>query len=120
MRPRLDSRALELFVAVAEALSFRQAAQVLHLSQPPLSRAIRALEERLGTRLFERDTRAVALTEAGQRLLPRARRILRLLKEALHHRRDHVDGEVENLAAIHEEVLGASNVAEFVFLGQKK
>lgn len=82
MKPRLDSKALGLFVAVAESLSFRQAAQALHLSQPPLSRAIRALEERLGVTLFERDTRNVAMTAAGERLLPRARQILRLLGDA--------------------------------------
>lgn len=82
MKTRLDSRALGLFVAVAESLSFRQAAQMLHMSQPPLSRAIRELEERIGTRLFERDTRAVSLTEAGRGLLPRAQHILRLLNEA--------------------------------------
>lgn len=82
MKPPLSTRSLSLFVAVAESLSFRQAAEALHVSQPPLSRAIRELEERLGTRLFERDTRSVALTAAGQRLLPRAQHILRLLRAA--------------------------------------
>lgn len=82
MRPRLDSRSLALFVAVAESLSFRRAAEAVPMAQPPLSRAIRTLEERLGTRLFERDTQAVSLTAAGRRLLPRARRILQLLVEA--------------------------------------
>ena len=82
MANRLDSRSLTFFLAVAEALSFRQAAETLHMSQPPLSRAIRELEERLGARLFDRDSRGVALTAAGQRLLPRARRIIRLLEEA--------------------------------------
>jgi DNA-binding transcriptional LysR family regulator len=82
MNPVLDTRALAQFLAVAETLSFRQAAERLHLSQPPLSRAIRTLEVRLGVPLFVRDTRAVALTEAGQRLLPQARLILRLLNEA--------------------------------------
>lgn len=82
MAGRLDSRSLTLFLAVAESLSFRQGAETLHLSQPPLSRAIRELEERLGVRLFDRDSRGVALTSAGQRLLPYARRILGLLDEA--------------------------------------
>jgi DNA-binding transcriptional LysR family regulator len=82
MTSRLDSRFLRQFVAVAETLSFRQAAERLHISQPPLSRAIRELETRLGTLLFERDTTGVELTPAGQRLLPLARRILRLMAEA--------------------------------------
>lgn len=82
MRRKLDSRALELFVAVAESLSFRRAAESLHLSQPPLSRAIRELEERLDAKLFERNRPGVALTDAGQRLLPQARRVLRLIDDA--------------------------------------
>jgi len=82
MTDRLDSRSLRQFVAVAETLSFRQAAETLHMSQPPLSRAIRQLESRLGTPLFERDTHSVTLTPAGQRLLPLARRILHLMAEA--------------------------------------
>lgn len=82
MTNRIDSRSLTLFLAVAESLSFRQAAETLHMSQPPLSRAIREFEERLGARLFERDTRGVALTAAGKRLLPRARQIMSLLEEA--------------------------------------
>ena len=82
MSHRLDSRSLALFLAVADAQSFRQAAETLHLSQPPLSRAIRQLEERLGTRLFERTTQGVGLTAAGQRLLPFARAMARLLRDA--------------------------------------
>jgi DNA-binding transcriptional LysR family regulator len=49
------------------------------MTQPPLSRAIRLLEDRLGTRLFERDTQGVALTQAGRSLLPQALHILDLL-----------------------------------------
>lgn len=82
MSSRLDSRSLALFLAVADALSFRQAAEALHLSQPPLSRAIRALEDRLGTALFDRHAGGVRLTEAGQRLLPYARGVADLLRQA--------------------------------------
>lgn len=82
MSNRLDSRSLALFLAVADALSFRQAAEALHLSQPPLSRAIRQMEERLGTRLFDRSPQGVALTAAGQRLLPHARAMAQLLRDA--------------------------------------
>lgn len=82
MSTLLDSRSLALFLAVADALSFRQAAEALHMSQPPLSRAIRQLEERLGTRLFDRNTKGVSLTDAGHRLRPYAQRIGKLLDEA--------------------------------------
>ncbi|MDN2695205.1 LysR family transcriptional regulator [Janthinobacterium sp. SUN073] len=78
----LDTHALSLFCAVARCLNFRQAAEQLHMTQPPLSRAIRLLEERLGTRLFERDTRGVALTQAGRTLLPQALHVLDLLDRA--------------------------------------
>ncbi|AVS72727.1 LysR family transcriptional regulator [Paracidovorax cattleyae] len=82
MPSQLDSRSLALFLAVADALSFRQAAEVLHLSQPPLSRAIRELEARLGTSLFDRHARGVSLTAAGRRLLPYARGVADLLRQA--------------------------------------
>src|SRR5436305_2037427 len=59
-------RELESFVAVAEELSFTRAAARLRLAQPPLSRAVRSLETRLGLRLFERTNRSVALTTAGR------------------------------------------------------
>jgi DNA-binding transcriptional LysR family regulator len=76
---KLDTRSLEIFAAVAACLNFRQAAELLHMTQPPLSRAVRQLEQRLGVRLFERDTQHVALTPAGQRLLPLANQVLGLL-----------------------------------------
>jgi DNA-binding transcriptional LysR family regulator len=74
MLDRLD--ALEVFVAAAEAGSFVQAAQRLRRSPAAVTRAIATLEARLGTRLFNRTTRAIALTDAGQRTLDQARRAL--------------------------------------------
>jgi LysR family transcriptional regulator, benzoate and cis,cis-muconate-responsive activator of ben and cat genes len=59
-------RELESFMAVAEELSFTRAAARLRLAQPPLSRHVRSLEERLGVRLFERTNRTVSLTVAGR------------------------------------------------------
>ena len=67
-------RDLRYFLAVADALSFTRAAQALFVSQPALSKQVRGLEARLGTELFARGHRSIALTDAGRALLPRAER----------------------------------------------
>lgn len=72
----MDSVTLRSFVAVAELSSFSRAAEELHLAQPAVSQQVRRLERELGAELLERSTRRVRLTEAGERLLPRARGIL--------------------------------------------
>ncbi|HEX7749682.1 MAG TPA: LysR family transcriptional regulator [Bordetella sp.] len=77
----LEPRLLRYFIAVAEERHFGRAAQRLHISQPPLSYAIRQLEELLGASLLERTSRHVALTEAGRVLYREAQGLLRQADE---------------------------------------
>ncbi len=72
----MEIRQLAYFAAVAEELSFARAAQRLHIVQPAVSQQVRRLERELGMQLFERTSRRVRLTAAGERLLPEARSVL--------------------------------------------
>ncbi len=78
----MDTRDLRGFLAVAESSSFTAAGRRLGISQPAVSQQIRRLEEELAAPLFYRHSRRVALTQAGDQLLPYARQILAKLEEA--------------------------------------
>ena len=79
----IETRLLLQFIAVAEELHFSRAAKRLHMAQPPLSQAIRKLENEIGASLFERTNRSVALTSAGSSFLVMARRIVQSMEEGV-------------------------------------
>jgi DNA-binding transcriptional LysR family regulator len=88
---------LRCFVAVAEELHFRRAAERLNMTQPPLSRQIRLLEHHVGTQLLERNSRAVHLTAAGKVFYSEAAHILRLADQAAFKARRVSKGEQGSL-----------------------
>src|ERR1700751_1846555 len=81
MKREIEFRHLRYFLAVAETLHFSRAAERLGIAQPPLSQQIRRLEEILGHRVFDRTTRGVKLTLAGQLLAERARGTLEKVQD---------------------------------------
>ena len=92
-----DLRLLRYFVAVAEELHFRRAAERLHVAQPGLSQQIKVLERRIGVRLLERTSRQVRLTAAGGLLLAESRRLLAETERALDRVRRTGRGEIGRL-----------------------
>jgi len=90
-------RELESFMAVAEELSFTRAAARLRLAQPPLSRHVRSLEDRLGVRLFERTNRTVALTIAGRAFHDEVREPLLRLERAASSAQRAASGAITRL-----------------------
>lgn len=90
----MDLRQLQQFVAVSETLSFRKAAEALHMSQPPLSIAIRRLEEEVGAVLFRRTRRGVTLTPVGEAILSDAKRALHYARQVNHIAQRAQSGEV--------------------------
>jgi len=82
--PKLELRRLRYFLALAQELHFARAAERLNMAQPPLSEQIRKLEEEVGFRLFDRNSRNVALTEAGRVFLAGTRTAMFELQRALH------------------------------------
>ena len=93
----LDVHQLNVFLKAAETLSFTQAARLLHMTQPSVSQHIRGLEEHLGTRLFNRRGRTIALTDAGLALVPMAREMVDRsvnIEESIRSLKDEVHGHL--------------------------
>ena len=97
---RIQLNELTAFVAVAERSSFTKAAAQVGIALPTMSQTIRSLEEGLGVRLFNRTTRSVALTEAGDRLLAEVQPIL-----------DGIDHAVESVNAFRDKPIGTLRLA---------
>ena len=100
----VELRHLRAFVAVAEELNFGRAAERLHISQPALSRQIRALEQLVGTELFRRSRQGVALTLAGEALLDRARKLLSDIDEAVAAAQSVGGEQIARIARLWEPV----------------
>lgn len=93
----MELRHLEYFVAVAEELSFTKAAERLSMAQSPVSQQVQKLERELGVPLFQRTTRSVALTPAGQILYEEATELLAAAKRAAEHTRQAGQGRLGRL-----------------------
>jgi DNA-binding transcriptional LysR family regulator len=103
--------ALEVFAAVADAGSLAGAARRLHMSPPAVTRALAALEERIGVRLFNRTTRSLNLTEAGAGFLDTARRVLADLNEAENAAAGQTSNPSGHLTVSASVTFGRSHVA---------
>jgi LysR family transcriptional regulator, carnitine catabolism transcriptional activator len=90
MQINVSTRELRAFVTLTEQRSFTRAADLCSLSQPAFSALIRALEDHVGARLFDRTTRSVELTAEGEAFIEPARRLLRDTEAAVDDVRDHV------------------------------
>ena len=97
----MELRHLRYFVAVAEELHFRRAAERLHVAQPAVSEQVRKLEEELGVRLFDRTHRSVSITDAGAALLDEARRVLHQAEIAMTAARNARDRATTRLRIGH-------------------
>ena len=105
----MDIRKLEFFVATVEEKSFRAAARRLYTSQPPLSAAVRQLEEELGVLLLERTPSGVLLTDAGAEMYGYAKEILGRIEDTRLSMRRHRSGEELRVGAV-SGIIGAAEL----------
>lgn len=100
----MDIRVLRYFLAIAREESISGAAQVLHMTQPPLSRAMSDLEEEIGKQLFIRGNRKVTLTEDGLLLRKRATEIIELVEKTENELsstgQEHISGNIDRKSVV--------------------
>jgi len=111
---------LRAYIALAQTLSFTRAAQLLNLSQPSLSYKLQQLEEKLGTLLFERSSRRVNLTPAGEKILPNAERLLQDLDNTLLHMKQLCQEDNYRIVITCSEGLAASLLTPVISQFQQK
>lgn len=100
----MDAHSLRAFLTIVDQKSFSEAAELLHLTQPAISKRLAALENQLGTRLIDRSHRRIQLTDAGAKLVPHARRILDEVhnaRQALMEGNGRVSGRLSVIASHH-------------------
>lgn len=103
MNIRFDLRHLRAFLAVAEALHFKRAAEALCITQPALSRLIKGLEEDVGSTLFSRTTRQVELTDAGKLFLAESRKAITHLERGIHLAQRASEGDIGHIAVAYND-----------------
>jgi DNA-binding transcriptional LysR family regulator len=104
---RVELRQLQYFVAVADELHFGRAAERLHIVPAAVTQQIQRLERELGTALFDRSSRRVALTTAGQQLLPEARSVLDAMRRLRDRMIEFADTQVQTMRIGTSSGLGA-------------
>lgn len=110
----IDLRAWRQFVAVAEELHFGRAAARLHMTQPPVTQAIALLEKTLGVMLFDRTRRRVALTPAGEALLPAVRELLQRAQALPLRARSAAAGEIGRIRLAFVSTVGFEQLPAWV------
>ncbi|MFA9398559.1 MAG: LysR family transcriptional regulator [Clostridiaceae bacterium] len=116
----MDLKQLKYFITIAEEGNISRAAEKLHMSQPPLSKQLKLLEQELGVILVERSTRKIEITDSGKKLKQRGDQILKLVERSIKEVKDIDNGIEGNLIIGTVSSVGASMLIEKIDLFHKQ